>query len=271
MAAEPANVDSRDGSVKSVERCIDLLLCLTAGPKTLTEIGAQVDLSKSTTRRLLRTLGYGGLVVFDPLSKHYLLGPGCLRLGQGFVSGQGGFSAFARMPLRDLWTKTGESVAVHVRLGRQRVCVDELPSAEAVRYMSGVGTVAPIHVGSAGRVLLGFMPPQDLTTLLDGMVLQSYTTGAVMDPVRFRKELETLRRRGYAMSEGERVRGAAAISVPVFGPDGIIAALSVLGPAGRFSRRNRLDALDELRRAAAAIQDALHAVDPPNGSADSAE
>jgi len=230
---------------------------------TLTEMSAQVDLPKSTTRRLLKTLGHGGLVVFDPLSKNYLLGPGCLRLGQGFVTGKGGFSAIARNPLRSLWARTGESVAVHVRLGRQRVCVDELPSAEEVRYVSGVGMAAPIHVGSAGRVLLAFMPARDLTALLDGVLLESMTADTVTDDEHFREELQAIRQRGYAISEGERVRGAAAVSVPIFDPSGVIASLSVLGPLDRFTLRKRLDAVEDLKRTAAEIQEALFAADSP--------
>lgn len=229
---------------------------------TLTDVSARVDLSKSTTLRLLKTLGHGGLVVRDPLSKNYLLGPGCLRLGQGFVSGAGGFAAFARDPLRGLWTLTGETVALHVCLGRQRVCVDELPSAQAVRYVSEVGTTAPIHVGSAGRVLLAFRQEPDLTALLEGVFLTSTAQGTVTDEARYRKELQAVRRRGYAMSEAERVHGAAAVSVPVFGPDGVIASLSVLGPLGRFTHRKRLDAVEDLKRTASEIQEALRKIDP---------
>ena len=267
MRSDDAQLSNRDGSVKSVERSIDLLLSLTSGPMTLTEASARTGLSKSTALRLLAALAHGGLVVRDPLTKSYVLGPGCLRLGHSFVSGRGGFEAFAREPLRRLWSQTGETVAVHVRLGRQRVCVDELPSAEDVRYVSEVGTSAPIHLGSAGRVLLAYLPAHELSALLEGVVLVSASKGTVMDHARFRKELAAVRQRGYALSEGERVRGAAAISVPVFGPGGDIASLSALGPAGRFTQRRRLGALDDLKSAATEIQEALRTIDPSPGPA----
>lgn len=251
----------REGSVKAVERSIDLLLLLAEAPMTLTEVGQRTRMSKSTVLRLLTTLGHGGLVVRDPVNKDYRLGPGCLRLGQGFITGKGGFEILGREALRHLWTSTGETIAVHIRLGRQRVCVDEIPSAQALRLVSGVGMAAPVHLGSAGRVLLAFLPPEDVTALMEGV---AFGEGGfpVTSMAAFEAELATVRSRGYALSEGERVPGASAVSVPVHGPDGVIAALSALGPGGRFTVDKRLAALEELASAAQAIGRSLALLDP---------
>ena len=226
-----AESTARDGSVKSVERCIDVLFVLSERPMTLTEVGSKSGLSKSTALRMLGTLAYGGLVIKDPLSGTYQLGPGSLKLGHGFMNGQGGLAALAREPLHALWAQTRETVAIHVRMGRQRVCVDEIPSPHAVRYVTEVGSSAPIYIGSAGRALLAFMQPSELDTLVGGVPFLAPATGAVIDEEEFYQELETVRRRGYATSEGERILGATAISVPVSGPGGVIASLSTLGPA----------------------------------------
>src|ERR1700683_1166637 len=101
-------VATRDGAVKSVERCIDVLFVLTERPMTLTEIATRSGLSKSTTLRLLATLSHGGLVIKDPLTGTYQLGSGCLVLGHGFMNGQGGLAALAHEPLQELREETGE-------------------------------------------------------------------------------------------------------------------------------------------------------------------
>lgn len=251
----------RDGSVKAVERSIDLLLMLAEAPMTLTELTQRTAMSKSTVLRLLATLGHGGLVVRDPITKDYRLGPGCLKLGQGFISGKGGFEVLGRDALRDLWRTTGETVAVHIRLGKQRVCVDELPSAEALRLVSGVGLAAPVHVGSAGRALLAFLEPQEVDALMDGVPLDAPGRGPMTSLSALHEELARVRERGYALSEGERVRGASAVSVPVHGPTGVIAALSVLGPAGRFTLEKRLAAVAQLIAAASEIGQSIKRLD----------
>lgn len=252
----------RDGSVKAVERSIDLLLLLAEAPMTLTEICQRAGMSKSTVLRLLTTLGHGGLVVRDPIGKDYRLGPGCLRLGQGFISGKGGFEILGREALHKLWLSTGETVAVHIRLGKQRVCVDELPSAESLRLVSGVGMAAPLHVGSAGRVLLAFLPPKDVTALMEGVVFDEHGPAPVTSMATLQAELAAIRDRGYALSEGERVPGASAVSVPVHGPAGVLAALSALGPAGRFTLDKRLAAIEDLDAAAQEIGRSLTLLEP---------
>jgi DNA-binding IclR family transcriptional regulator len=247
----------RDGSVKSVERSIDVLFVLSEHPMTLTEVSTRTALSKSTALRLLTTLAHGGLVVKDPLTGNYQLGAGCLKLGQGFVSGQGGFAALAHEPLQTLWEETGETVTVHVRLGNQRVCVDEIPSPHGVRYVSPIGATAPVYLGSAGRVLLAWLPKTDLNLLIEGVPLFSPASGTYMDEKKYLNELDLVRRRRYAMSSGERIAGGSAISVPITGPSGVVASLSILGPSSRLTQQARLAALPRLNEAAAQMSRSL--------------
>jgi DNA-binding IclR family transcriptional regulator len=254
---EMTELETRDGVVKSVDRCIDILFILTERPMTLTEVASRSRLSKSTALRLLATLAHGGLVIKDPLAGNYQLGPGCLTLGHGFMNGQGSLAALAREPLQALREKTGETVAVHVRLGRQRVCVDEIPGPHGVRYVAEIGASAPIYLGSAGRILLAFMAPAELDTLIGGIPLIAPANDTVIDESALRKELALVRRRGYAMSEGERIPGASAISVPIIGPDGLVASLSILGPSERLSLQARLAALPQLTETAAAMSASL--------------
>ena len=250
-------VAGRDGSVKSVERSIDVLFVLTDHPMTLTEVSNRTGLSKSTALRLLTTLAHGGLVVKDPLTGNYQLGAGCLKLGQGFVNGQGGFAALAHEPLQTLWEETEETVTVHVRLGNQRVCVDEIPSPHGVRYVSPIGATSPVYLGSAGRVLLAWLPKNDLDLLIDGVPLFAPASGTYMEHKKFLNELDLVRRRGYAMSAGERIAGGAAISVPINGPSGVVASLSILGPSGRLTQQARMAALPRLNQAAAQMSKSL--------------
>jgi DNA-binding IclR family transcriptional regulator len=49
-------------------------------------------------------------------------------------------------------------------------------------------------------------------------------------------DLRQARERGYVLTMGETVDGAASLAAPIYGPDGgVIAALSVGGPASRFT------------------------------------
>jgi DNA-binding IclR family transcriptional regulator len=240
------------GRVQSIERGIDVLMSVAERPKTLAEVMRDTKLSKATVFRMLASLGYQNVVTKNG-DNTYVLGPGCLLLMQGVTNSLGVTTGAGRLALQELWEETGETVAIHVPLGTDRICVEELPSAAPIRYMSEIGSAAPLTVGSAGRVLLAFLPTAQLTRTLDMLAMSTSES----DLRTCSAELEVIRDRGYAMSEGERVRGAAAISTPIFGRQGFVAALSVLGPDFRFTQEQRLTILPALRRTAEAIGKAL--------------
>jgi len=246
------------GRVQSVERSIDILMSLADGPRTLTDVTRATGLSKSTTFRLLASLGYENLVVKSSGENLYMLGPGFLRLLQGATLGVGAITAVAKPELTELCEKTQETVAVHVRIGAERICVEELPSPLPIRYISGLGATAALHVGAAGKVLLAFLSPEELDRALSA--IQLLPAGERPEDVAaLCRELETIQRQGYAMSTGERIQGAAAVTVPVRGLHGFLAALSLLGPADRLSRARRLELVPVMRETAAAIEAALGA------------
>lgn len=248
--------------VQSVKRSIDILLALAKRPMTLTEVMVAVGLHKTTTRRLLHSLSYRAMVVFDPVTRTYFLGPGCLSLGLGLPQSRGGFRVFAEDAIETAWKATGESIAVHVRVGRLRVCVDELASRELLRYESGVGATSPIFAGSAGRTLLAHMPPEELEALMHGVDTSQLVTNGVHGGDAFWQEIEIIREKGFALSEGENVQGAGAVSVPIMGSGGIVAALTALGPLGRFTRERRMECVEALRLAASEISARVSALDP---------
>jgi DNA-binding IclR family transcriptional regulator len=240
--------------VQSVERGIDILLTLTQGSKTLTEVTTETGLSKATVFRLLASLNHENLVVKSG-GHLYSLGPGCLRLMQGVMQGLGAITAVARPGLVQLRDLTGETVSIHIRVGLERICIEELASRQSIRYMSNVGASAPLSVGSAGRVLLACTAEDELKAILPAVLRRLDDSGQGSEWLL--AEIEAIRKNGYCLSSGERVKGAAAISVPLHGRHGFVAALSVLGPAFRLPEERRLEILPHLRSAAEQVDAAL--------------
>lgn len=257
--------------VQAVERSISILMALSNGARTLTDVARATGLSKGTAFRLLASLNHEQLVVKDPAANVYLLGPGFLRMFQGVMGDLGSIATLARPVLQELWTASQETVTLHISIGAERICIAELPSPQPIRYISTVGATAPLHTGSAGRVLLASLPDAVRERTLAGLTLTALTEATITDPAVLRQELATVARQGWAMSFGERIAGASAISVPVIGDSGLLAALSVLGPRDRLTHQRCMDLLPELRRAAAGIQDRLAssdiAIDDDGGAA----
>lgn len=248
-AGTAAAVDDRGddrGRIKLIERSLDIIESMADGPRTLTEIAQATGLAKATAFRLLAALGPRGVVLKDPATARYMLGPGLLRMVNGAMAGLGAFAAIGREELAELSEGAQETVALHVRVGFDRVCVYEIAGPQAIRYTSGVGSSASLATGSAGLVLLAAAEPRESDRLVTLLSQSDHRRGELDARVR------QTRVDGWAISVGERVEGASAISVPVRG-DALTISLSVLGPTSRLPRERLLGFLPALERCAGVL------------------
>jgi DNA-binding IclR family transcriptional regulator len=238
--------DSLDdhGPVRSVARAADILVALEDGPMSLGRISQRTGLSKPTAHRLLASLAYRQMVIQDPATVEYMLGPGCIRVADAIMRGAAGMGVLVMPILEALEASTGETVALYVRAGLERICIGQVPSHQPVRYMAHVGATYPLHSGAMGKVLFAFSDADERRELLERLPLTAITDATITSRTALEAEVEQIRNAGYGTSHGERASGVAAISAPIFGQDGrLLAALAVLGPEGRLAG----DALVSLR------------------------
>jgi DNA-binding IclR family transcriptional regulator len=179
-------------------------------------------------------------VVWNPASRGFSLGPRIIRLA-GVIMRRDDLVVLAEPWLQKLRDLTGETASLHWRVGQQRICVLERVSHEPIRMVSGVGQLYPLHRGAAGKAILASLPEDQIEELLIEQGLGATAQAQLL------KELAQIRKRGYAMSAGETVSGAAAIATPIVGPKGdVVASINVTGPASRFNDRKRANVLDAL-------------------------
>ena len=240
--------------VQVIERATDILAILTEGSATLTEIASRTGLSKGTTFRILSSLGYGDRVLKDPLTNRYVLGPGTWRLAQVASDALGSAALIARPELTAIWQATAETVTLNMRMGLERVCIAELRSPHPLLHTAGVGSRIPLHVGASGKVILAFTDDEQRERLLGCLTYESITSATISDRQQLAEELALVRERGWATSIGERIPGAAGVSVPVLGESGLVLSLSLLGPAERLTEERRSGIVGLLLETARSIE-----------------
>jgi DNA-binding IclR family transcriptional regulator len=215
----------------AAERALAVLCCFTRETPALgvTEISQRLSLTKSTVHRLLRALVAQGLVVQDDVRRQYSLGYRVLALAQAVPRGVD-LRNICLAYMRGLRDQTQETISLYVAAGDVRMCLDELESPQMLRMSAGVGRCFPLPRGAAGRALVFDGPAiGDLWRRVTG-------TLAPAEHARLLDELGAARARGYVVTVGETVEGAASVASPIRGPDrNIVAALSVGGPASRFT------------------------------------
>ena len=221
------NSEKAGDSVRAVDRALEILLAFEAGDLSLSasELLKRVDLSRPTLYRLLRTLESRGFVVSLGEPQKFKLGPAVAHLAHVWSSGLD-FSASAQPMMRRLWDSTGETVALFVHEGQNRLCVAELASVQPLSFKRGIGHREKITVGASGKVVMAFSPDADryLAELVPALDSQRYLT-----------ELAHIRSVGYAISKDELIQGAVAIAAPFFtGGTKVVGSLAVFGPSARM-------------------------------------
>jgi DNA-binding IclR family transcriptional regulator len=223
----------------SIEKAIDVLFCfdIQRSQLRLVDISQRLGLHKSTAHRLLSMLKKKGLVVVDPTTQLYSLGPALVELAW-IVLRQQDLRSICRPYMEQLRQSTNETVSLNIRMGDRRVCVEELQSNQEIKYSQTFGLTAPLHVGAPGKALLAFLPQAELERVLATLTFTSLTPDTITDDQALRAELAKTAVRGYAVSIGERSPWAAAVAAPIRDRSGqTIAALSVLGPSYRLTSK----------------------------------
>ena len=135
--------------IASITRGADILKTLSNGTDRVSDISTRLQLSKSTVHRLLKSLEMSGLVIQDPLTRRYYLGPLVLEFASRPLVAHQNLSICAFDEMRHLRDLTGETVLLHIRIGLERICIEELQSFENIKYAAGKGSVAPLYTGAA--------------------------------------------------------------------------------------------------------------------------
>ena len=141
----------------------------------------------------------------------------------------------AKPYLDQVVTETGESVNLFVLSGDLAVCVDRRDSPQRVRLASVLGLSAPLHAGAVPKAMLAFLPEEQREQILARLSeLPAYTEKTIRDPEALRRQLVTIRERGYAVSDEDYDTSARGVGAPIFDERGdVVAGVSVGGPSFR--------------------------------------
>lgn len=211
-------------------RAVAILDALADGGEAgTTAIARRTGISASTVSRQLGTLARLGLVEHVPATGRYRLGVRVLRLANA-VLGRLDLRDVARPQLEELVHEVGETATLSIPGETDAITVDFVPTDRYLQGVTRLGRPSVGHASSAGKVLLAFGD-----VALPRGRLQRFTPRTITAPAALAREIETVRRQGWAAAIEEREEGLSAIAAPVWGADGSLAAIVALqGPTSRF-------------------------------------
>jgi DNA-binding IclR family transcriptional regulator len=240
--------------IQSVDRAIRLLkaIATSAAPLKLDAVARAAEVNPATAWRLLATLEDHGVVARN--GGGYAVGYSVVRIAAS--ADETALKSAARPLLEGLVEDTQEAVSLSVPRQQTIVSIDHIAAPR--RISAGwVGEQLPLHCTSNGKLLLAWLPEDELAVFLR-RPLAALTPATITDARALRAELRNLRERGYGTEVEEFEPGLHAVSAAAYDArHKPIAIFSVSGPAYRMPRV-RLDEIGALVvQAAAELEAAL--------------
>lgn len=227
------NTRTTSSTVEKAFAILDMLSAKGGDGISLSEVSAQLQISKSTAHRYLVTFEKLTVVERD---KDNLFYPGLklVELAGGTLESMDLISR-SKPVMHGLVERFGETVNLAVPSGIEVVYVAKVESAQSLRMASRLGTRMPLSTTSLGKSILAHLPPHRLDEVL-AAGLPARTTNSITKPGDLFAELEQVRCQGFAIDDQENVLGVRCVGAPLFDyRSEVVGAISVAGPAQRLS------------------------------------
>ncbi len=222
--------------IKTVLNSLELLEAFKGDKPELgvSELSKILKLHKNKIFRLLATLEYMGYIEQDHFTENYRLGLKSLELGQSFIHHLRLLS-IAKPILKELVGKIKESAYVGVIRGENVIYLDIVEAEQVLKVASRVGNMLPIYATAIGKSQIAFEPKDFVEKLLPDK-LNPFTKNTITDKENLFKELEKIKKQGYAIDNEELDEGIICVGSPLRDyTTHIIGGISISAPVIRTS------------------------------------
>jgi len=242
-------------NVRAVTRALAVLNSFAGkGLQSLAQVSSATRLDKGTTRRLLLTLMHSEFISQDPVSQHYRLGAAIRRLAAN-VEDSRDLRAIAQPILVQLANELGVTAFISVFQDDSAVCLDRVHDMRGIEvHWWAIGGTLPLNCGGAPKVFLAYQPDDVIKRILSGP-LEKLNAKSITDPDVLRKQLLTIRKRGWECAIDDVAVGITALAVPVFDSEGqMLCCVSMAGLTPQMVERGKPVFLQRLQAAAEAVR-----------------
>lgn len=222
--------------LQSAARALRVIQLLSQrGVVSLTEVARELDVSPSMAHRLLATCCATDYARQDTAGSAYTVGPALHELALG-ASHAGLLQAAGASVLAKAQRELGETVSIVILEGRSVRFVEALEGDGVIKVSAPIGRTFPAHATAAGRALLACLPADDLERRYPTLTLPKAPAASRLQTwADLEAELDSTRRRGWAVQVGEADRDLMAVAFAVV--DGLgepRAAINATAPRSRY-------------------------------------
>lgn len=230
-------------AVRTSLRILDVLR--TEGSAGVTDIAAEIGLSKATVHNHLATLEHEEYVVKDK-DDNYQLGFRFLDFAH-HARRRIGIYDLVRQEVDKLAEESGEMALYTVEEHGRGVCIYRKLGSSSVQTPLYIGYRSALHHTAVGKAILAHLPRERVEEIIATHGLSTQTEDTITDPEQLFEELAEIRERGVAFNHGETIQGLVGVGAPILEQNGTVrGAISIIGPASRMDEDRFYDEIPDL-------------------------
>ena len=225
--------------MQGIERIIKILdsFSLDEPELTLKELTNKTGLPKPTVYRIAEALNKVNILSKDDNVSKYRIGVKLFELGSLYLETLE-LRKLAFPEIEKLSKYTEESIHMGVLDGNEVTSIEGLGSTHNLQAKLWIGKRSPIYCTSIGKAILAFLPKKEQEEILTTIEFKRYTKNTITDKKNLKKELESIRRQGFALDNEEHDEGIMCVGAPIFNNKGeVVASISISGPKIRMKEQ----------------------------------
>ena len=254
MSAE----QGRRKGILVLHKALDILETLGEGRSgfALADLARALDLPKPTAYRIVATMETRGYISRNAAG-HYHMSRKLSDLRQS-ESEEEMLLRAAKPVMQRLVESCRETINLGVLDAAEVVVVSMVESPQSIRMISKVGNRRYLHSTALGKVLLSGLPEKEVQRLIRIQGLPRLTPRTLVSRQSLAKELEQVRKQGYALDNEENEPDGRCLGAPITDKSGrIAAAMSISAPTFRMDMARVKSLAGELRDACRDISRSL--------------
>ncbi|PNR96738.1 IclR family transcriptional regulator [Petrotoga sp. 9PWA.NaAc.5.4] len=118
--------------------------------------------------------------------------------------------------LVDLMVKTGQTVHLVVKDGNEGVYIEKIEGPNSLPMLSRIGMRMNLYATGFGKAILANLSEQELEEYLKTVKLEKRGKNTVTAPLELKKQLNQIKKMGYAIDNEENENGIFCIGAPIF-------------------------------------------------------
>ena len=210
---------SSDGPAPALRRGLAVLqlLAVRPAPVSASAIARDLGLPRSTTYELLTELAGAGFAVHLPGERRWGLGLSAFEIGSAYLRGEP-LERIGRPVLARLSAATSTTAHLGVLHGAETLYLGKERRSEGLlTLVTEVGVRLPAALTATGLSILAHLPADQVRAVFPDRASFVVRTGRGPDTLpALRRDLSTVRRRGWAVEDGRVSSGTASVAAAVF-------------------------------------------------------